>query len=222
MKSTGLVYEMRRYTGEAIPPLTVLEDASRYGSDGNFQASGHPAWVRQPSGLWELDFDSGTPDYIEIPASFTQLDFTSENFSVIVRVKFDDLDTDMVLLNRGGLNADGYRFFVVSDGKINIRTFQSGAGQVTASAAGVVTTATWFTLGCTRNGVDCKVYKDGVDVNDVAGTHTDPLTSARTAKIGVHDNLATLPIDGKIAYLAIWNYALSVEQHAAYHQDLKL
>ncbi|MBA7662294.1 hypothetical protein ES703_70322 [subsurface metagenome] len=45
MKTTGLVFSMRSYTGEVSPPATVLEDESRYGSNGDFKSSGHPTCI---------------------------------------------------------------------------------------------------------------------------------------------------------------------------------
>lgn len=220
MKSKGLVYEMRRYTGGATPPLTVLEDASRYGSDGDFQASGHPAWVKRPSGLWELDFDSGTPDYVEIPASFTQLDFTSGDFSIIARVKVDAFTDSAYIFMRGLASVDGYSFYLSVNGNIFCRTYQSGATQTSYSDSNVVTTGSWFTVGMSRSGASVIPYANGVDVPSTVGEHIDPETCSRTAKIGIYDNLTLFPFGGQISYLAIWSRALPEEEHAARHYEL--
>ncbi len=221
MKSTGLVYSMRSYTGEVSPPATVLEDESRYGSDGDFKASGHPAWVRLPSGLWALDFDSSAPDYIVIPADQTQLDFTSEDFSGIARFYIDDLTPHRYIFNRGQTDDDGWYWRVQSDGGMRFFTCQTAAQQLSNSAVGSVVIGAWYTLGFSRAGASVRVYINGVDVTSAAGVHIDPLTCARSAKIGISDALAFGPHDGKIPFLQIYNYALSATQHAAMHDSLK-
>jgi len=90
MKTKGLCFETA-LSMRTEPADLVLADTSRYGSDGAFKAAGHPDWVRLPSGLWALDFDSVVKDYIQIPADQTQLNFTSEDFSLVARIKIDDL-----------------------------------------------------------------------------------------------------------------------------------
>jgi len=217
MKSTGIVYDMRRYTGEATPPLTVLEDDSRYGSDGDFQASGHPAWVKEGV-LWALDFDSGTPDYVEITCP--QLNFTSEDFSGIARIYLDDLPDISSLFMRGSINVDGWHWAIYTDG--SIKAFLNQLGDYTAlrSTASAVSTGAWYTIGFSRNGTSGKAFVNGIDKTGVVDTLTNSVTSTRTAKIGIFDDKSSYPFDGKMAFLRIFNYALSPEAHAAYHQEL--
>lgn len=217
-KVTGLVYSMRSYIGEVSPPATVLEDESRYGSDGDFKAAGHPAWVRLPSGLWTLDFDPTAPDYIQIPADQTQLNFTSEDFSLVARVKVGSLTDARGLFYRGLTTVDGWYIYIHSDGRVLVRTNQAAASQVSRSSDGSIVAGVWYTVGLSRAGTSVRIYINGVDDTDIAGTHIDPLTCARTAKIGIHDDLTTYPFDGKIPFLQIYNYALSAAQHAAIHQ----
>lgn len=62
-KSTGYVFKARRYRGSAEPPATVLEDESRFGSNGAFKGDGEPDWVRNDAGFWVMDFD-GDNDYV--------------------------------------------------------------------------------------------------------------------------------------------------------------
>lgn len=47
---------------------TLLTDATSNNNDGTFKASGEPAWSRESSGLWVLDFD-GEDDYVYKTAS---------------------------------------------------------------------------------------------------------------------------------------------------------
>jgi hypothetical protein len=61
MKTSGLELEPRTYRGTVTPPLT-WEDASRYGHDGAFTNA--PTWTLLPSGLWVLDFISGSSQLV--------------------------------------------------------------------------------------------------------------------------------------------------------------
>ncbi|GAG54458.1 unnamed protein product [marine sediment metagenome] len=218
MKSTGLVYEMRRYTGKATPPLTVLEDASIYGSDGDFKSSGHPAWVKNAAGIWELGFDSAAIDYVEITCP--QCNFTFEDFSIIVRFTEGTLDVIDVLFIRGISGSDGYSFHLAENGEARFQTFQVAVSQLTSTAAGAIVNGGIYTLGLSRSGEDVFIYRNGIDITSVSGTHINPLTCARTAKIGVWDTKNQYGFDGKMSYMGVWGYALSAEAHAAKHQEL--
>lgn len=219
-KSTGIVLDSGLHVGPE-PPATVLYDRSRYRSNGDFASDGHPNWVQRPSGLWVLDFDSGTPDYVEISAATTkQLNFTSEDFSIVARVYPDVISTNPFIFIRGDNLVDGYALLFFGS-KVLFYTFQSGVWQQTLSTAGGITTANWYTIGISRVGASVKTYLDGVDDTDAAGTHINPATCARSAKIGVQDDKSTQPLDGKIAFLRIYKYALSAGQHNKIHNVLK-
>ncbi|MBU0778236.1 LamG domain-containing protein, partial [Patescibacteria group bacterium] len=61
-----------------------------------------------------------------------------------------------------------------------------------------------------------------VDVTTTAAVHTDPLTSARPALIGIRQDMVSLPFDGKIGFIRIFNYALPPAEHWSWHQRLRL
>jgi len=168
-----------------------------------------------------LDFDSNNPDYIEIVASFTQLDFTSEDFSVVVRVTIDSLANHRTLLCRGLLSNDGYDLFISTSGAMYLRTSQDGANQQSASSAGAIVINTWYTVGISRSDASVIIYKDGADVTSSSGTHINPLTSSRSAKIGVTDNKVSIPLDGQIEYFAVFSVALTEQEHMEWHNYLK-
>jgi len=220
VKSTGIVFDSGLRVGPE-PPATVLYDKSRYRSNGDFRSDGHPDWVKSPNGLWAMDFDPDTPDYVEIPASYTQLDFTSEDFSVVLRVRLDTLTSTQYLFVRGLLNADGWYCQIHINGFLRVYTNQLAAQQASFTADGSILAATGYTLGFSRNGASIRAYINGVDSTSVAGVHINPVTCGRSAKIGIYDNLATLPFDGKITFLRICNYALSAGQHNKMHNALK-
>ena len=86
---------------------------------------------------------------------------------------------------------------------------------------GDMVTGTWYTVGVSRDGAAARIYVNGVDEVRVEGTHINPLTSARSAKIGIHDDKASNPFDGQIEFLRIFGgIALSASEHLAYHNAL--
>jgi len=127
LKTKGLALEPRTYRTLVAPPAATLEDASRFRNDGAITGA---TWVRLPSGFWVLDFDpTAPPDYVLIPAAHTQLDFTSEDFSIIARVRIDSLASHRVIFNRGLQATDGYRFIVISNGQFDLWTNGGGIFQ---------------------------------------------------------------------------------------------
>lgn len=218
MKSTGLVFSSRDYIGSASPPSATLEDESRYGSDGTITTA---SWVQLASGLWVLDFNSATPDYVAIPAAATQLDFTSEDFSIVVAVYFDSIATSPHLVGRSQASTFGWYFQVHSTGFVRLTTNQTAAYQATDSATGQITTGLWYIIGVSRSGASVKLYKNGIDITSVEGTHIDPLTNTQDCVIGIYDNLVDGAVDGKMGLWEGFNYALSAEQHAAKFQELR-
>lgn len=218
MKTKGLCFETA-LSMRTEPADLVLADTSRYGSDGAFRGAGQPNWVREPSGLWVLDFNPANPDYVEIPADQTQLNFTSEDFSLVARFKIDDLTASRYLFVRGSSALDGWYIYIHSAGYVRVYTNQTPANQESLSSAGAIVAGLWYTVGFSRAGASIRIYINGVDDTDTAGVHINPLTSARTAKIGARDDFAQA-LDGKIAYLGIWNYALSAGQHLKKHTML--
>lgn len=69
------------------------------------------------------------------------------------------------------------------------------------------------------SGVSVKTYIDGQDRTLTSGVHINPLTSARTVKIGANDGVATFaPIDARV-YLIYSKYLQPLEQ-LRYHQIL--
>jgi len=217
MKTRGVMLEPRTYRTLVAPPAATLEDASRFKSDGAITTA---TWVRLPSGFWVLDFDPIS--YVTIPAAHTQLDFTSEDFSMIFRVNTDSVAASEVLWEKGLHNIEGVLFWISIGGGLEIFTSQGAANQMTNTAFALIAINTWYTIGLSRNGASIRLYIDGVDVTNVAVAHIDPVTTVRTAKIGIRDNLAGNPFDGKIGFFRIYNYELSPAEHWSWHQRLRL
>jgi len=159
-----------------------------------------------------LGFDPTIPNYGEIPAGATQLNFTSEDFSIIIRVKFDDVSINPQLFSRGAINVDGYYIHIQVNGRFYFITSQLAAFQMTYSASGTCIDDTWYTLGVSRDGAAVKLYRDGVALPVTAGAHINPATSTRTAKIGIDDNLVQHSLNGKIAFLMAYGIALTADE----------
>lgn len=195
---------------------SYLFDKSRYRSHGAISGA---AWATGLHGK-ALDFDPTIPSYVEIPSAYTQLNFISEKFSIIMRVKIDDLTTYRVLFCRGEFNADGYEFFIHPSGFLYFRTYQSGVNQATRTDTGIII-GTRYTVGFSRDSADAVIYVNGVNKNYSAGTHINPTTSIRSARIGIRDNESSYPIDGEVEFIRIFKgIALSASEHLAYHNAL--
>lgn len=160
-------------------------------------------------------------DYIEIPASSTQLNFTSEDFSIIARIKVGALTTANAIFFRGQREVDGYEFFNDADGSLWFTTNQLGAFQYAYAAVGSIVIDTWYTVGVSRDGEVATVYKNGVDVTAGRTTLIDPATSTQPARIGVRSQDLLYAFDGKIQTILIYNRALSAGEHLHTHNILK-
>ena len=160
-------------------------------------------------------------DYVEIPASHTQLNFTSEAFSVILRVYLDTLTGHQQLFIRGNYNVVGWRFVWVSNDALYFTTMQAGVVQQSNGGGAQMSAGAWFTVGFSRSGAAAKIYVNGVDRTTTAATHINPTTSTQTALIGIMEDKVNQPLDGKIEFLRIFGgIALSTSEHLAYHNAL--
>jgi len=172
----------------------------------------------------ELDFVPGTSDYVNLNVNNTPLDFTSEDFSIVVRVlTLDDLSVPRTLFACGDIDAvGGYQFFSYNNGKLTFQTNQVGVSQETRSAFGDFAVGGPYTVGATRSGASVKIFIDGVDKTDSAAAHIDPTTFGvrnprigTTYKSGVASN--TYFYDGDIDEVAVFNKQLDDAEMLAIH-----
>jgi len=194
-----------------------LFDKSRYRSHG---AINGPDWAAGVHGYC-LDFDPTVPDYVLIPAAHTQLNFTTQDFSIVARIRADTLPAgNNDVFNRGLVDTDGYSVFVTNTGRLYFSLDHAPGHDHTYSAAAEIALATWYTIGVSRSNV-ALVYKNGIDITVASEGVADPITCARSAKIGIYDNLINYPWDGKIEFLRIFGgLALSASEHLAWHNAL--
>lgn len=171
---------------------TLAHDIARppaIAEDHTMTLTGPPAWAAWPlSNLPILSFNPATPDFMELSAANSvTMDFQVGAFSLAAWVFIDDLSIDRYIIERGLLNTDGWYFYVDITGMIRLFTNQGGAGQVTQSAAGAITIGNWWFIGASRSGASVRVYRNGVDVTDVAGVHVNPAACARKLHVGIDD-----------------------------------
>ena len=203
------------------PDNTHIRDSSSYSSDGDKVAANRPQEVPGDKTSYAQDFNSGNPDYIEIPTSHTQLDFTSEKFSIIIRVYIDSIANSPTLLMRGVDSGSGYWFYVASNGRLYFNTNQTAARQRTRSAISQIAAATYYTLGMSRDGASVQLLKNGVAMPQESAVHINPLTSSINCYIGVRNNEITQPFDGKIEFLGIFGgVALTPAFHKAFDESI--
>lgn len=201
----------------ALGEGTILGDKSRYRSHGTISGA---LWADGAHGRC-LDFNAANPDYVVIRAAHTQLDFTAEDFSLVARVRTDDATIGQYIFVRGSRDSDGYEFLIESNMSLRFWTNQAGANQRTYTGAAEIAAGIWYTIGFSRNGADVRLYKNGVDITTGPAVHINPLTCARSAKIGVTDGLLWTGLDGRIEFLRIFGgVALSASEHLAWHNAL--
>lgn len=196
---------------------THLFDKSRYRSHSTFVI---PTWAAGLHG-WCLDFNPAIPNWVTTLAAFTQLNFTSEDFSLVMRINPDNVAAGRTLIQRGLRNTDGYDFYISSGGGLNFVTNQALAAQFSRAPAGTIIAGNWYTVGVSRTGASVLIYANGVDVTNVWGVHLDPLTSARNFYIGIQNDLMTSPFDGRVEFLRVFRgIALATSEHLAWHNAL--
>jgi hypothetical protein len=185
---------------------SIVEDISGFDNNGTITGA---TWTRLPSGLWCLSFD-GTDDYVDC-GNDKSLDITGA-LTIEAWINLTDAVPEQFLYCKGAINAEGI-YLTVGDnsGRIHMVTAQAGAAQHTYTPTGCMVAGTWYQVTVVRIGAAVRLYKNAVETPyQSQGTHIDPATSTRTAKIGVYDNLTLSPLDGCIALFRLYNRALSL------------
>lgn len=211
-RSSGLALRFNMSEGLGA----TLRDLSPYKTDGTITGA---EWARNAATKkWGLDFDSAIPDLVTVAAP--QCNFTTQNFSIVARIKADIIGgSGAYICSRGLFSTDGWDFFLLAN-KLYYQTHQVAANQSTLSSANSIVLATTYTVGLsvTSLGTAASLYIDGN--NDGTGAHTVPVTSNRSLYIGTYGDGASYPFDGIINALYIFNRALNPLEHEAWHDLL--
>ncbi len=115
------------------------------------------------------------------------------------------------------INGQDNTFSVSGNGVIELYTTQAGANQFSASSVGSIVAGTTYTVGISRIGASVRIYKNGVDVTSTAGSHTNPETCARTAKIGIADDKVTYPFNGLMVFMLGYSRSLTAPEQMNIH-----
>ena len=146
-------------------------------------------------------------DYIELTSS--AMDFTTSPFTICAWVKTTNLTAHNSILCRGLTNTDGYYFDIYSGGLLRLRTSQAGVNQESNSDSGTILTNVNYFVSAVRSGSSVRIYRNGIDITNAVGTHINPVTSARTVKLGVYDDKAYAPLKGTMGEVLVYSRALS-------------
>ncbi len=160
-----------------------------------------PFWT--PAG-WYFD---GLDDQLIAPAaSTTHLDFTSEDYSVVARLRYDDAAQTQHIISRFQWAQLGWAFWINGSGGLQSYTFQGGASQSTGTP-NLLVDGQVYTIGFTRRGASIRIYVDNV-------------SSGRNLGVGC-SAYATGYNKGLMKAVAVWSRALAPQEHAAMHSGMK-
>jgi len=179
-------------------------DASGKGNNGAINGA---AWIDGKYGK-ALSFD-GVNDYVDC-GSGASLNILGD-ITIEAWVKPDTVTDNHNIFCRGLHNTDGFRLVQVGS-QLYYITYQSGTNQTTKSQVGSLAIGTWHSVVVTRSGTSAKIYVNGTDKTYSPGTHLDPATSTRTAKVGIYDDAVSEPFDGIVDEVRIYNRVLSAEE----------
>ena len=208
-------YEKHLLEHQLVFDLT-MEEVSGATGDYIFDRAGphHPCqlhgatigWTLLPSGLYVMDFTSGSPDWIDCAAGDTgDLDFTTEDFSLGAWVNVDSLAANRSIMCRGLLDTDGWHCQVLMDGSIVLFTNQTpAANQYSQSSVGLIQVGGSYLVGFSRDEGSVRCFINGVDVTETAGAHLDPTNANRELHIGIYDNETGSPWEGQMWRPRIW------------------
>ena len=164
---------------------TTWRDMSGNGNNGTL--TNGPTFNTAAQG--NINFE-GTDDYTNFSAI---LNFTSEPFTFSYWINFNSLTTNQsgqgpIIIYKGSYQQNGYYDQMSTNGAINFVTNQSGAYQITSTNTSKVTTGIWYNISYTRNGSSIRIYVNGIDSTSIAGTHTNPTTSANAFRLANYQN----------------------------------
>ena len=195
-------------------PLSYIDgtvvDKSGYGVP--FTLTSAPYWT--PLGWF---FDGTNDEILATAALTTHLDFTSEDFSGIIRVKHQDSASANTLMIRSLWNQSGWEFVIDTSEAVLLYTCNPGVNPVTYTANSTVVDGEIYTIGFSRTGAAVKIYVNGIDKTDTAGTHTNPGASDRILGIG-SDGYSNNELKGTMKLVAMWSRGLAPQEHAEMHQ----
>jgi hypothetical protein len=134
------------------------------------------------------------------------LNYTSGDFSFNYWIFVTSLTTNQagqgpVIIFKGGFYVNGYYDQIGQNGLLFFSTNTSGSNVTTSTAAGTISAGNTYNICYTRSGSSIRIYVNGVDATNVAGTHINPVSSS--------DNFLIASYGGSYIYSNVRIYSMS-------------
>jgi len=180
---------------------------------------GTPTWRQTPTDLNYLDFEAGTPDWLDCGAAPTaDLDFVAGAFTLAAWINYESVGFRYLMV-RGLTDTDGWEWAIDTNSALWLRTNQAGAHQDTTSASGVIPIGAWVFAATTRSGAAVAHYLNGLPSAGAAGAHVNPVTANRELHVGINNAESAGWFDGALWRPRIWTGALSAARIAAIYRN---
>ena len=183
---SGLILNLDAGNTSSYPRTgTIWTDLS--GNNNNGTLINGPTFDSANNG--SIVFD-GVNKYVDLG---NILDYTSGNFSFSYWVNFNSLATNQggqgpIVIFKGNYNVNGYYDQISTTGNIIFVTNQSGVNQGTSTNSGVISPGNWYNIAYSRNGSSVRIYLNGNDITQAAGTHINPLPSGDNFRLANYAN----------------------------------
>ena len=157
----------------------------------------------------------GTNDYASLG---NILNYTSENFTFSYWVIFSSFTSNVanqgpIVLYKGSYISEGYYdqigYSLTEPTSIFFATNQPNGFQSTQSNS-IIYKNNWYNISYVRNGSSIRIYINGTDQTQTAGTHTNPASSSRNFLIATYLN--SIYGNFKMSTLLNYNRALSASE----------
>ena len=218
MKYSGIVLDVARQRGGAEPSTTTLYDHSRFENDG---AMANVTWAQVPNGM-RVPVFNGSSSRVTIPgASTADMNFTIQDYSIACWVKWQSDSTSQIIIGRYVLDNNGWEIYLTETGGVfSLTTRQHHAGTIvdTFPRSAYNSTGwaldTWHHMVITRSGTLALHYKNGVSLATTFSTGglTDAESCVQAVAIGIRYTLDANWLNGNVALLQVYNYALTPAQ----------
>ena len=167
-----------------------------------------------------ISFD-GYDDYIDLGSQSGDLRLSGSNGTISVWMYMEDVSSGdswkrMVDKSNGGNGANGYTFFVHTDGTLTGNVNTSGL----SSSAGAITDDEWFHVIYAWDGTVHYLYKDGSLLHSVSNTALPP-SDTTNMRIGSWNHSTSREFKGRISQVCIWNRKLSAAEIQQNYNALK-
>ncbi|HET9064143.1 MAG TPA: LamG domain-containing protein, partial [Candidatus Binatia bacterium] len=173
-------YRTVELTTEGQP--RILPHAVEFRLRGKEERLDTPVQDRKLFGTGLCGIFNGSTSFVDCGTDST-FNFTSGAFRISFMIFIEAFPgANAIVIGRGLGSVDGWDVVLNTSGRIQLRTNQSGANQVTSSEA--LTLGRWIQVDISRTGAAVTIYLDGVLSVNSAGTHVNPTTASRNLYFG--------------------------------------